>query len=113
MPLLLQSEDQAGLVGFMERYLRPLIDYDADHGTQLVQTLERYLANNGNLQRTAAACYVHLNSLKYRVRRISEISGLSLDDADARFNLRLALAIRAAQGLAVNAACVRGLRAAE
>lgn len=113
VPLLLQSEDQAGLVGFMERYLRPLIDYDADHGTQLVQTLERYLANNGNLQRTATACYVHLNSLKYRVRRISEISGLSLDDADARFNLRLALAIRAAQGLAVNAACVRGLRAAQ
>ena len=99
VPLLLQSGDQAGLVGFMERYLRPLMDYDASHGTQLVQTLDRYLANNGNLQRTAAACYVHLNSLKYRVQRIGEITGLSLADAETRFNLRLALAIHSTLGL--------------
>jgi len=96
LPLLLQSEDQQGLVAFMERYLGPLLDYDARHHTEFVSTLAAFLAHNGNLQRTAANCHLHLNSLKYRMRRIREISGLDLDNSETRFNLHLALSIRAA-----------------
>ena len=59
MPLLLQSEDQQGLVAFMERYLRPLLTYDDQHQGQLLPTLEAFLSQNGNLQRTAESLYIH------------------------------------------------------
>ncbi len=96
LPLLLQTEDQDALLAFMQRHLKSLLDYDAEHQTQLVSTLQAYLAQNGNLQRTATSCFVHLNTLKYRLRRIQEISGLELDRGETRFNLQLSLAIYSA-----------------
>ncbi|MBI5303373.1 MAG: GAF domain-containing protein [Chloroflexi bacterium] len=96
LPLLLQTQDQQGLMDFQERHLRALLDYDARHQTQLVSTLTAYLAHSGSLQKTATACHVHLNSLKYRMRRIREITGLDLDDGEVRFNLQLALSIHSA-----------------
>ncbi len=96
IPLLLQTQDQQALIGFMERHLRALIDYDEQYKTRLVSTLQLYLANNGNMHRTAQECHIHLNSLKYRLRRIRDISHLEMGDGGTRFNLQLALSIRSA-----------------
>ncbi len=96
LPLLLQSEDQSGLVKFMERHLGPLLSYDEQNQARLVPTLEAYLANNGNLQRTASDCHVHINSLKYRLQRIQDIAGFDLHHGETRFNLQLALSIYSA-----------------
>ncbi len=99
LPLILQSQDQQALLEFMERHLRVVADYDVRHGTALVATLEAFLANNGNLQATSRACHIHLNTLKYRLNRIREISGVNLESGEARFNLQLALSIRQALDL--------------
>lgn len=93
IPLLLQSQDQTELVVFMENQLGPLLQYDKDNQTQLVYTLERFLAHNGNLRQTAEDCHVHLNSLKYRLQRIEEISHLDMHDGETRFRAQLAFAI--------------------
>lgn len=99
IPLLLQSQDQKELVAFMEQHLAALLHYDQHNQSQLTETLEAYLANNGNLRLTAAACHVHLNSLKYRLRRIEEIGGLDLRSGETRFRLQLALAVHRAINL--------------
>jgi sugar diacid utilization regulator len=74
----------------VRRWLGSLLDYDAQNGTQLVATIAAYLECGGNYSQTAATLFVHRNTLKYRLRRIREVSGLDLGSPDARFNLQLA-----------------------
>ena len=64
-----------------------LADYDARHGGDLLNTLQAYLMHERNLIQTARALYIHRNSLVYRVRRITELTGLNLDDPDQRLYL--------------------------
>jgi purine catabolism regulator len=93
--LLAQIEDRTGLEAFAGRMLQPLVAYDAARGTPLVQTLEVYLQHHGNLRQSARALHIHLNTLHYRIRRISELIGADLKDADVRLDLLLALRVRA------------------
>ncbi|HXG76150.1 MAG TPA: GAF domain-containing protein [Gaiellaceae bacterium] len=55
-----------------------LADYDAQRGSQLVATLEEFLRRHGNISATSEALYVHPNTLRQRLRRIAELSGLDL-----------------------------------
>ena len=59
----------------LERTLRPLIDYDDAHHSQLLPTLRAYVEAGANLTRSAAALKVHPNTVVYRLRRIAELSG--------------------------------------
>ena len=93
--LLAQVEDRAGLEAFAGRMLAPLIDYDRARGTPLLKTLEVYLQRHGNLRQSSRDLHIHLNTLHYRLRRISEVTGVDLKDADARLDLLLALRVRA------------------
>jgi PucR family transcriptional regulator, purine catabolism regulatory protein len=93
--LLAQVEDRHGLEAFAHRVLGPLEDYDKGHGTPLLHTLEIYLQRHGHLRQSARDLHIHLNTLHYRLRRIGEITGLDLKDADARLDLLLALRVRA------------------
>jgi sugar diacid utilization regulator len=88
--LLATVDDPALLQEFVDEWIGVLIDYDARRGTQLVDTLSGYLERGGNYDATAALVGAHRNTLKYRLRRIREISGLDLGDADTLFNLQLA-----------------------
>jgi purine catabolism regulator len=92
--LLCQLQDSEELVEFYNRTLGPLVQYDAGHNTELVQTLETFFAHHGNASQTAETLHLHRNSLLYRLERIGEIAGLDLNDADDRFSLQLALKIR-------------------
>ena len=96
--LLAQVEDRAGLEAFAGRVLDPLAAYDRARGTPLIQTLDIYLQRHGNLRQSARDLHVHLNTLHYRLRRIAEITGMDLKDADARLDLLLALRVRALAG---------------
>jgi len=55
-----------------------LAEYDAQRGAQLVTTLEEFLRRHGNISATSEALYVHPNTLRQRLRRIAELSGLDL-----------------------------------
>jgi PucR-like helix-turn-helix protein/GAF domain-containing protein/diguanylate cyclase with GGDEF domain len=55
-----------------------LAEYDAQRSTSLLRTLEEFLRRRGNISATAEALYVHPNTLRQRLRRIMELSGLDL-----------------------------------
>lgn len=68
-----------------------LLDYDREHGGMLTPTLQAWLDAFGDVIAAAAAMNVHPNTFRYRMRRITEVSGFDPDDADARFAAMLQL----------------------
>ncbi|MBZ3906780.1 helix-turn-helix domain-containing protein [Streptomyces scabiei] len=84
------GNDLRELNGFVREWLGRLIDYDAGHDTELVETLSRYFDCGGNYDDTAAALTVHRSTLRYRLQRIREISDRDLADVDTRLNLQVA-----------------------
>jgi len=88
----LQGCDQ--LQNFYSQILAPLVDYDREHDTQLVPTLEAFFFHLGNVSQTAEALHLHRNSLLYRLERIADIIDIDLNDADERFALQLALKLQ-------------------
>ncbi len=71
-----------------------LIDYDRRRRTALLDTLERYLSERRSVIESARALYIHPNTLRQRLGRIEELTGLDLDDDDL---LSLELAIKLAR----------------
>ncbi|HEY7003470.1 MAG TPA: GAF domain-containing protein [Gaiellaceae bacterium] len=59
-----------------------IADYDRQRQTSLLRTLEEFLRRRGNISATAEALYVHPNTLRQRLRRIQELSGLDLRKDD-------------------------------
>ncbi len=59
-----------------------LAEYDAQRGSQLVLTLEEFLRRHGNISATSETLFVHPNTLRQRLRRIAELSGLDLRKDD-------------------------------
>jgi GAF domain-containing protein/sugar diacid utilization regulator len=55
-----------------------IAEYDAQRGAQLLATLEEFLRRHGSISATSEALYVHPNTLRQRLRRIGELSGLDL-----------------------------------
>ena len=59
-----------------------IADYDRQRQTSLLRTLEEFLRRRGNISATAEALYIHPNTLRQRLRRIQELSGLDLRKDD-------------------------------
>jgi purine catabolism regulator len=91
--LLADLRDRDALDRFCEDVLGALLRYDAANETELVHTLRIFFRQNSNVSQAAQALYVHRNTLNYRLDRIAEITGVDLNDADARLCLQLALKI--------------------
>jgi sugar diacid utilization regulator len=62
--------------------LQQLADYDRRHRSQLLPTLEEYLRRRGNIAAAAATLYVHPNTLRQRLRRIQDLTGLDVARED-------------------------------
>jgi DNA-binding PucR family transcriptional regulator len=88
--LLATSRDVSAVEDFVQQWLGRLTDYDTVHGTQLVLTLSEFLDHGGSYNASASALSVHRNTLKYRLRRIRDVSGYDLSAPDTVFNLQLA-----------------------
>ena len=65
--------------------------YDAEHGTNLVETLRAWLDAFGDVAAASAAMFVHANTFRYRLRRLTEVSGIDLGDPEQRFAAMLQL----------------------
>ncbi len=73
--------------------LERLRAHDGEHGSQLFETVERYLECAGNRKDAAAALYVHRNTLRQRFDRIRRVAQIDLDDPSVLFDLQVALRI--------------------
>ena len=93
LQFLLEPAHRSDLDGYVTQVLGPLIAYDREHGSHLVDTVAAYLQCNCHLQRAAAALFVHHKTMSYRLARVSTLTGLRLDDQEDRFRLHLALKI--------------------
>lgn len=90
--LLMELRDLAAAHG--DRPTGPvarLSAYDAEHGTNLVETLRAWLDAFGDVAAASAAMFVHANTFRYRLRRLTEVSGIDLTDPEARFAAMLQL----------------------
>ena len=91
--LLLRASSRDDLEAFASRTLRPLLEHDRGHGSDLLRTLRVYLEEDRVQRRTAARCFVHVNTIVYRVRRIEDLLGADLDDPSTVFDVTLALRV--------------------
>jgi len=71
--------------------LRALVAHDREHGTDFVTTLRVSLAARSDNRETARRLGIHINTVRYRLRRIAELTRLRLDDSDIRFAIELQL----------------------
>jgi purine catabolism regulator len=83
--------DDPRLATFVDRELGPLLRYDAAHGTDLAGVLAAYLAAGGNKAEAAARAHLARPTLYERLRHIERVLGVSLDAADSRSSLHVAL----------------------
>lgn len=91
--VLARSLDPEGLRSCVLPVLAPLLSSDEKRGTEHIRTLRVYLAHDRHLQRAADALHLHVNSLRYRLRRIEHLVGMDLHDPDDLFHLELAVRI--------------------
>jgi len=91
--LLFYLDGQRELNDFYQETLGPLLDADHRSNGTLIETLEGFFRCNGNLSETARTLHLHRNSLLYRLGRIEEILGRSLEDPELRLSLQIALKI--------------------
>ena len=89
--LLLAAVPGEARRAFRARLLAPLLDYDREHGTELVRTLRVFLDCSGSWTKAADAMFVHVNSLRYRIRRVEELTGRDLGSLADQAALLLAL----------------------
>lgn len=93
--LLSQIPDAAVLSRFIHPAITILEQYDAAQNTQLLPTLQAYLSCDCISKDTAAALYIHRNSLAYRMERIQDLTNLDLENAHTKFLLQLSFYILA------------------
>jgi PucR C-terminal helix-turn-helix domain/GGDEF-like domain len=92
--ILLQRSDIAGAL--VEERLAPLEALPDAERERLLQTLAAWLAHQRHTPRIAAELHVHPQTVRYRMGKLRELLGESLETADGRFELELALRARRA-----------------
>ncbi|MFF1677148.1 PucR family transcriptional regulator ligand-binding domain-containing protein [Streptomyces sp. NPDC058256] len=78
---------------YRERLIGVLERYDAEHGSDLVGTLAAFLDASGSWHRCAEQLHVHVNTLRYRLQRVEQLTGHSLATLRDRVDFCLALSI--------------------
>jgi purine catabolism regulator len=89
--MLLGLHDRSVLRRFADDILGPLRTHDDQNGTDLERTLRIFLSNDGHWSTTAAALYIHVNTLRNRVARINELTDRDVTRLEDRVDLFLAL----------------------
>lgn len=62
-------------------------------GSGLLETLTAYLDSSGSIEATGRALFVHPNTVRYRLKRIADVTGLSASEARDAYTLRLSLTL--------------------
>jgi len=92
--LLLSLQDPDALRTFADSVLAPLDRYDGAHGGELVPSLRAFLERNARWESAAAELFVHRHTLRYRMRKVEELTGRDLSSARDRMEFFLALRAR-------------------
>jgi purine catabolism regulator len=89
--LLLSLQDDEALKLFCDSILGPIEASEGHYGGELMRSLEAFIEENGQWERAARRLYCHRHTLRYRIRRVEELTGRSLGSARDRIEFWLAL----------------------
>ncbi|MEA2126714.1 MAG: hypothetical protein QOI80_3496 [Solirubrobacteraceae bacterium] len=92
--LLLAMQDDDALRTFCDSILGPLEaagGSESGYGAELLRSLEVFIECNGQWERAARKLYCHRHTLRYRIQRVEQLTGRSLDSARDRIDFWLAL----------------------
>jgi PucR family transcriptional regulator, purine catabolism regulatory protein len=92
--LLLSLQDDDALRLYCDSVLGPLEDASGEYGDELIRSLEAFIEQNGQWERAARQLYCHRHTLRYRIRRVEELTGRDLSSARDRIEFWLALRAR-------------------
>src|SRR5215210_4508238 len=92
--LLLSLQDDEALRLYCDSVLGPLEDASGEYGDELIRSLEAFIEQNGQWERAARQLYCHRHTLRYRIRRVEQLTGRDLSSARDRIEFWLALRAR-------------------
>ncbi|MHB1627840.1 MAG: PucR family transcriptional regulator [Bacilli bacterium] len=93
--ILSPRSDEREWAAFYAETIGPLRRYDKERGARLVETLAAYFACDYSLAVAADTLYIHVNTLKYRLQRIEELTGCPIGNAEGRLKLHIGLKLDA------------------
>lgn len=89
--LLYPLKDDEEIERYYEKTIKKLEVYDAVHDSSLIETIEAYFRYNMNNKLTASKLFIHVETLRYRLNRIQEITGYSPNEAEGIFALKMGI----------------------
>jgi PucR family transcriptional regulator, purine catabolism regulatory protein len=89
--LLLSVQDDDALLSYCRGVLGPVEQADGDYGEELLRSLDVFIEHNGHWERAARALYCHRHTLRYRIRRVEQLTGRDFSNARDRIEFWLAL----------------------
>jgi PucR family transcriptional regulator, purine catabolism regulatory protein len=89
--LLLSLQEDEALRLFCDSILGPIEASEGHYGGELMRSLEAFIEENGQWERAARRLYCHRHTLRYRIRRVEELTGRNLSSARDRIEFWLAL----------------------
>jgi purine catabolism regulator len=92
--LLLSLQDDEALRLYCDSVLGPLEDASGEYGDELIRSLEVYIEQNGQWEKAARELFCHRHTLRYRIRRVEQLTGRDLSSARDRIEFWLALRAR-------------------
>ena len=84
-------QDDEALRLFCDSILGPIEASEGPYGGELMRSLEAFIEENGQWERAARRLYCHRHTLRYRIRRVEELTGRNLGNARDRIEFWLAL----------------------
>jgi DNA-binding PucR family transcriptional regulator len=92
--LLLSVQDDEALQLFCDSVLGPIENGEGEYGGELIKSLAAFLEQNGQWEKAARQLYCHRHTLRYRIRRVEQLTGRDLSNARDRIEFWLALQAR-------------------
>jgi Purine catabolism regulatory protein-like family/PucR C-terminal helix-turn-helix domain/GGDEF-like domain len=89
--LLLSLQDDDALMSYCRGVLGPVEQGEGEYGDELLRSLDVFIENNGHWEKAASALYCHRHTLRYRIRRIEQLTGRDFSSARDRIEFWLAL----------------------
>lgn len=91
--ILLHAGDGRQLENFAMKLLGDLVNYDKENNTELLKTMYVFLENQGNIHQSSHELNISVGGLRYRLKRVQEISHINIQKDDDLFDIHLALKI--------------------
>jgi DNA-binding PucR family transcriptional regulator len=89
--LLLSLQDDDALISYCRGVLGPVEQGEGDYGDELLRSLDVFIEHNGHWEKAANALYCHRHTLRYRIRRVEQLTGRDFSQARDRIEFWLAL----------------------